>query len=436
MMEQQSEARVTIPNLRWWIACLLAAATAINYLDRQNLPVVISEVQKSIRISDAQYSRLQSAFLLAYGLMYIVGGRLMDLLGTRLGYVLIIVWWSIANTLHGFVNGFTQLALVRFALGLGEGGGFPGSAKAVAEWFPAKERSSAFGLFNTGSAIGAVIAPPLIATIVVAFNWRYVFFFTGALGIAWAMVWLLLYRTPAKHRLITGAELNYIQSEVGVVPSRKPVAWRALLEQRNVWILCTAKFLGDSAWYFFIFWLPKYLADVRHLNIREIGYYAWVPYAFAGLGSALSGWLSSYLIRRGYIVAKSRKIVLGLSVSLMPVSVLITLSPLALVIIFFSMAMFGHQAWSTIMQTLAADLFPASTVGAVTGMVGASGSFGGMLFSLLVGYLVTSMKSFTAVFAIAGLLHPLSFLLVLIFVHGTTQVVESNQSDAVRLSAV
>jgi ACS family hexuronate transporter-like MFS transporter len=345
----------------------------------------------------------------------------MDVLGTRLGYFVMIVWWSLANTLHGCVHGFGQLALVRFALGLGEGGGFPGSAKAVAEWFPAEERATAFGLFNTGSSVGAVIAPPLIALVVVASSWRSVFFFTGALGIIWALVWLLFYRTPANHPFITAGELDHIHS--ALVPlSKQRVAWRALLKEKDVWILCAAKFLGDSAWYFFIFWLPKYLADVRHLNIREIGYYAWVPYAFAGLGSALGGWFSSYLIARGYVVGRSRKIALGLSAGLMPVSLLITFSPLGLAIIFFSMAMFGHQSWSTIMQTLAADIFPSSAVGAVTGMVGASGSFGGMLFSLLVGYLLTSMKSFTAVFAIAGLLHPLSFLIVLIFLRSATQI--------------
>ena len=183
---------------RWWIAILLATATAINYLDRQNLPVAISEIQKSIPISDEQYAHLQFLFLLAYGLMYVVGGRILDWLGARWGYALMIVWWSAANALHGLAGTVTQLGIVRFALGLGEGGGFPGSAKAVAEWFPVEERSFAFGLFNTGSSLGAVIAPPLIAAIATALGWRWVFLLTGALGFSWTVVWVMVYRTPVR----------------------------------------------------------------------------------------------------------------------------------------------------------------------------------------------------------------------------------------------
>lgn len=384
---------------RWWIAALLATATAINYLDRQNLPVAIGEIQKAIPISDAQYSQLQFLFLLAYGAMYAVGGRLLDLLGVRWGYALMMVWWSAANALHGLVGTVTQLGAVRFALGLGEGGGFPGSAKAVAEWFPVEERAFAFGLFNTGSSVGAVIAPPLIAAIATSLGWRWVFLLTGGLGFAWAALWAIFYRTPARSFAAKAA------------PQPK---WSALLRDRRVRGMCAAKFLGDSAWYFFIFWLPKYLADVRHLNIKQIGYYAWIPYALAGAGSLFGGWFSGYLIRRGWSVASSRKLCLGVAASLLPASLLITASPVAMAILFFSMAMFGHQFWSTIMQTLAADLFPPEAVGSVTGLVGASGSFGGMLFNLAVGAMLTAFGSYGPVFLIAGLLHPASVVVILL----------------------
>jgi ACS family hexuronate transporter-like MFS transporter len=384
---------------RWWIAALLATATAINYLDRQNLPVAISEIQKAISISDTQYSQLQFLFLLAYGAMYAVGGRLLDLLGARWGYALMIVWWSAANALHGLAGTVTQLGAVRFALGLGEGGGFPGSAKAVAEWFAVEERAFAFGLFNTGSSVGAVIAPPLIAAIATSPGWRWVFLITGGLGFAWAVLWAPIYRTPARS---FGAKAS---------PQLK---WGALLRDGRVRGMCTAKFLGDSAWYFFIFWLPKYLADVRHLNIRQIGYYAWIPFAFAGAGSLFGGWFSGYLIRRGWCVASSRKLCLAIAASLLPASLFITASPVALAIVFFSMAMFGHQFWSTIMQTLAADLFPPEAVGSVTGLVGASGSFGGMLFNLAVGAMLTAFGSYGPVFLVAGLLHPASVIVILL----------------------
>jgi ACS family hexuronate transporter-like MFS transporter len=384
---------------RWWIAALLVTATAINYLDRQNLPVAIGEIQKVIPISDAQYSQLQFLFLLAYGTMYAVGGRLLDLLGVRWGYALMMVWWSAANALHGLVGTVTQLGAVRFTLGLGEGGGFPGSAKAVAEWFPVEERAFAFGLFNAGSSVGAVIAPPLIAAIVTSLGWRWVFLLTGGLGFAWAALWAIFYRTPARSFAAKAA------------PQPK---WSALLGDRRVRGMCAAKFLGDSAWYFFIFWLPKYLADVRHLNIKQIGYYAWIPYALAGAGSLFGGWFSGYLIRRGWSVASSRKFCLGIAASLLPASLLITASPVAMAILFFSMAMFGHQFWSTIMQTLAADLFPPEAVGSVTGLVGAAGSFGGMLFNLAVGAMLTAFGSYGPVFLVAGLLHPASVVVILL----------------------
>jgi len=382
---------------RWWIATLLATATAINYLDRQNLPVAISAIQKTIPISDTQYSQLQFLFLLAYGAMYAVGGWLLDLLGVRWGYALMIVWWSAANALHGLAGTVTQLGVVRFALGLGEGGGFPGSAKAVAEWFGVEERAFAFGLFNTGSSVGAVIAPPLIAAIVTSLGWRWVFLITGGLGFAWAALWATVYHTPPGSFAAKAA------------PQPK---WGALLRDGRVRGMCTAKLLGDSAWYFFIFWLPKYLADVRHLNIKQIGYYAWIPYAFAGAGSLFGGWFSGYLIRRGWGVVSSRKLCLAISASLLPASLFITTSPVALAIVFFSMAMFGHQFWSTIIQTLSADLFPPEAVGSVTGLVGASGSFGGMLFNLAVGAMLSAFGGYGPVFLVAGLLHPVSVIVV------------------------
>jgi ACS family hexuronate transporter-like MFS transporter len=408
-----------IRNLRWYIAGLLGLATAINYLDRQSLPVVVGELQKSIPLSDTEYAHLQMMFLLAYGLMYAGGGRILDLLGTRAGYTLMITWWSAAALMHGLVNSVNGLAVSRLLLGLGEGGGFPGSAKAVSEWFPPKERSFAFGIFNTGSSLGAVIAPPLIAAVVLWQGWRWVFFITGALGFVWVIVWLLLYDLPGRHKRITAEERSYLDSHLSTVPrlQRKPaLRWIDLFRYRQVWGLMAAKCLSDSAWYFFIFWLPKYLGDVRNLNVSEIGYYAWIPYAFAGVGSFAGGWLSSALISRGFSLDASRKISLGLSAGLMPVSLLIAASPLSLAIAFFSMAMLGHQFWSTIVQTLAADLFPSSSVGSVAGLLGAVGSFGAVGFNWLVGVILSAYHSYTPVFFIAGLLHPASFLVVLLVV--------------------
>jgi len=410
---------ITLKNFRWWVAAMLASATAINYLDRQTLPVVITEMQDAISISDRQYSQLQSLFLLAYGAMYAGGGKIVDLLGSRIGYAVMIVWWSLANCLHGLVTGFPGLATARFLLGLGEGGSFPAAGKAVSEWFPPQERSFAFGIFNTGSSLGAVIAPPLAAAIVTLFGWRCVFLVTGSLGIFWAIAWLRLYETPANNKRVSPEEREYVERSQADASATMPsqnapkIGWWALFRFRQTWGLLLARFCSEGAWYFFIFWLPKYLADVRGLNIKEIGYYAWIPYACAGAGSLVGGWFSSYLMRRHVSLDASRKIALGISAAMMPASLGIANAPLAMAILFFGMAMFGHQAWSTMLQTLGADMFPSYIVGSALGLAGCVGTISAALFQLVVGSMVTQY-GYTPVFVIAGLLHPLSFILLLL----------------------
>jgi MFS transporter, ACS family, hexuronate transporter len=434
---QHSKPPRTIGNLRWWIAGLLALATALNYLDRQSFPVVVGEIRKEIPISNEQYGQLTSLFLLAYAIMYAGGGRIMDLLGTRLGYAVMIVWWSAANFFTGTVTSVLGLGIFRFLLGMGEGGGFPGSGKAVAEWFPPRERSLAFGIFNTGSSLGAVIAPPLMALIVSTLGWRWVFFITGSIGFVWAWIWLKLYQPPATNRFITPEEREFISASLtGITPVTTPaprISWFKLFTYRQVLGLMLAKFLTDSAWYFFIFWLPKYLGDVRGLNIKEIGYYAWIPYGFSAVGSLMGGWLSSFLIRHNLSLNRSRKIALGIGASLMPAALFIAAAPLPFAIVFFSLAMFAHQFWSSNVQTLPADLFPAKVVGSVEGLLGSAGSFGGMLFGLLVGSLVEH-QGYGPAFLIAGVLHPLAFLVILAAVKQIKPVHDSAGDSRLRMN--
>jgi ACS family hexuronate transporter-like MFS transporter len=395
---------------------MLALATALSYLDRQSFPVVVGEIRREIPISNEQYARLGSLFLFAYAVMYAVGGRAMDWLGTRLGYAAMILWWSAATLLTSTVSSVFGLGVCRFLLGMGEGGGFPGSGKAVAEWFPARERALAFGIFNTGSALGAVVAPPLIALIVTGLGWRWVFLVTGFAGFIWGAAWLVFYGPPSTNRLISAREREFLLSSLA--PSdqdrRRPVRvrWHQLAVRREVLGLMAAKFLTDSAWFFFIFWLPKYLDDDRGLDIRGIGAFAWIPYAFAGLGSLSGGWLGGWLLRRSLTLNLARKIPLGVAASLMPASALIATSPLSLAFAFFSTAMFAHQFWSVTVQTLPADLFPADRVGTVEGLLGSAGSFGAMLFGLFVGWLV-DRHGYGAAFPVAGLLHPLAFFVIL-----------------------
>ncbi len=409
-----------IKNFRWWIAGLIGLATAINYLDRQNLPIALSEIRKTIVISDVDYGLINSIFLFSYGTMYAIGGRILDVLGSRAGYAIMIVWWSLSNILHGLVSSVTGLGLARFLLGIGEGGGFPGSAKVVSEWFPGKERSLAFGIFNAGSSVGAVIAPPLIAAIIAVANWRWTFIISGLLGLVWVIVWLQIYTQPLQSKFTTDSEKDYIstalQSERDANPTKENrVSWLSLFKDRDVWTVIIVKFFPDSAWYFFIFWLPKYLNDVRGLDIKGIGAYAWIPYAFAGTGSLLGGWLSSFLLKRNFSIDAARKIPLGIAAALLPVSLLITSASLNMAIVFFSMAMFGHQLYSTIAQTLVTDLFPSKVVGSVTGLMGCMVTYGAMLFSLIIGFVIEKY-GYGPAFLISGLLHPLGFLLALFLI--------------------
>ncbi len=402
-------------HARWIVGGALAVITAISYLDRQTLPVVISEVQKDIPISNTEFARLQALFLFAYAVMYAGGGRLVDLLGTRAGYAVVAGLWSAACMLHSAARSVVGLGAARFLLGLGEGGGFPASAKAVAEWFPARERSLAVGLFNTGSAVGAVVAPPLIAAIVYWRDWRAVFLITGAMGVTWALAWAWGYGPPGNSRFIGEAERRYLVSEGVGAQDRAPRArWLGLLKIRQVWTLLVVKFLTDGAWFFFIFWLPKYLGDARGFDMAAIGNYAWIPYAFAGVGSFAGGWLSTSLIRHGWSLNASRKTALAVSAAVMPLSLFVVRSPIELAMVFVSLAFLGHQFWSVIIQTLPTDLFPPRSVGSVAGLIGCAGSFGAMLFNLLVGFLLDSLGSYAAPFLLAGLMHPISLILILV----------------------
>ncbi|MEM7374247.1 MAG: MFS transporter [Bacteroidota bacterium] len=407
-----------IKHFRWWIVGLIALATAINYLDRQNLPVAIVEIRKAFPISDSQYGFINSLFLLAYGTMYAVGGRLLDKLGSRVGYAVMIIWWSLANMIHGLISSVMGLGIARFLLGMGEGGGFPGSAKVVSEWFPAKERAMAFGIFNTGSSVGGAIAPPVIAFLILTFDWRWAFIITGLIGIVWAVIWLLVYAKPKQSKFVTEEEKTYVEEELASqdqASSSEHIPWLSLFKYRKIRGLLTIKFLTDGAWYFFIFWLPKYLADVRGLDIKEIGAYAWIPFVFAGAGSFLGGWFSSYLIKRGTSLDWARKIPMGIAAALLPLSLLITQASLGTALIFFGLAMFGHQCWSTLIQTMVADMYPSRMVGSVAGLMGAFGTYGAMLFSLGIGFLI-EQTGYGPAFGLSGILHPLGFVLIFVMI--------------------
>ena len=407
--------------LRWSIAVLVGVAIAISYLDRQTLPVAIQAIKVDIPISDLEFSYLNSAFLIAYGLMYAIGGRILDVLGTRVGFALIMVWWSLACASHGLAQGFAALAIARLLLGIGEGGGFPAATKAVAEWFPAQQRATAMGIINAGTALGAIIAPPAIAAIIHWQDWRWVFYVTGAVGLVWTVWWLWAYHAPAQHPRISATERELLLPSATSADNQPEPAtsWSSLLRSRSVQGLVLAKFLSDSAWYFFLFWMPKYLYDARGFDVKQVGYYAWIPYAAAGVGCLVGGWASSHLITRGQSVHRSRIIVLGLSALLLPQIFFVTQVPSAWVIVLFSIAFLGQQAWSTLIMVLPTDLFPRKQVGSVAGLVGLGGALGGVVFGLAVGRILDALgvaTGYMVTFALASSLHVIAFGIILLMV--------------------
>jgi ACS family hexuronate transporter-like MFS transporter len=400
--------------LRWRIAILVSVAIAISYLDRQTLPVAVTAIAKDIPLNNQRFSALQSAFLLSYALMYMGGGKLVDALGTRVGFAVIMAFWSLANASHALATSFAMLMASRFLLGLGEGGGFPAATRAVAEWFEVKDRATAMGIINAGTSVGAVSAPPLIALVLSYAGWRWIFVVSGGLGLLWTWWWISSYFQPenSSERL----------SERFVSEDSTPnLRWIDLLRIRESWGLLSAKFLSDAAWYFYLFWLPKYLYDARGFDVKAVGTFAWIPYGAAGVGCLLGGWFSSYLVRREFSLGVARKLALGLSAAVMPSILLVPRVPVAWALAIFSVAYFGQQSWSTLVMVLPTDLFPAKVVGSVAGLVGFGGAMGGIAFGQLVGYLLDHGFGYGVVFSLAGTFHVVAFVIIL----ATVPVIQS-----------
>jgi MFS transporter, ACS family, hexuronate transporter len=387
--------------LRWRIAILASAAIAISYLDRQALPVAVKAISGDIPLTNQQFSTLQSAFLFAYALMYAGGGKVVDLLGTRRGFTVAMVFWSLACASHALATGFAMLMVSRFLLGVGEGGGFPAATRTVAEWFSAKDRATAMGIVNAGTAVGGIVAPPLIAAILGFTNWRWIFVVTGGCGLLWVAWWMKSYSNPGEGSVNVAAS------------AANKISWTQLIGLRETWGLVTAKFLSDAAWYFYLFWLPKYLYDARGFDVKAIGMFAWMPSAAAGIGCLLGGGFSSYLVRRHFSIGTARKVALGLSAAIMPLVILIPRSPVSWTIVLFCVAYFGQQSWSTLVMVLPTDLFPREVVGSVAGLVGFGGAIGGIVFGQLVGWMLDHGFGYGSVFGIAGTLHVIAFLIIL-----------------------
>ena len=421
-----------ISNLRWWIATLLFLSTVINYIDRQTLSIVAPVLTKELDLSPSEYAAILNAFLIAYTLMYLGSGILVDRLGTRNALAVFIAWWSGSNILHAFARTATQLGFFRMLLGLGEPGNFMAATRATSEWFPARERAFVNGLSNAGASVGAVIAPPLVVWIMLHAGWRMAFVATGAMGFVWLAAWLLLYRLPQDHPNITAEELALIKDNVVAAAAPPKVPWLDLFRFRQTWGLMAARFFSDPVWWFYLFWLPKYLADIRGFSMEEIGMLAWLPYVTADAGAVFGGLLSGFLIRRGWLVLSARSAGMLPFALMMPLSLLLvstTSNTIALVVI--CIVTFAHMAWKTNIMTITNDIYPTHVVGSVAGIVAFGNGLGGTLFTFLTGYIVQHY-SYNAIFVMMGFMHPVAYLLFRWLVRGP---VEMESDDVIKTSA-
>jgi MFS transporter, ACS family, hexuronate transporter len=406
-----------IKNLRWWMVALLFLSTVINYVDRQTLSILARTIQNDLAISDLGYARIVNAFLLAYMLAYLVAGRITDWLGTRVALAVFITWWSIANMLTALARSAFSLGFYRALLGIGEPGNYTAAPKAVAEWIPPQDRGLAVGIYTAGATLGATLAPKLIAVLTANFGWRSTFVITGALGLLWLIPWLWLYRRPQEHPRITAEELALIKAaqpahDATGAKQSEGQRWRAALGNRATWMLLLSRVLTDPVWYFYLFWFPKYLQDARHLSLPQVGNLAWLVYLGADVGCVLGGWATGLLIRRGVKPVASRLRVMTAAACLLPLGPLVAFAPSAESAVLIAMVVaFAHLTWQVVMTALAVDLFPQHTVATVFGLIAAGSGFGGLVSNELVGRLVTSW-SYTPVFVVMGLLHPLALLLV------------------------
>lgn len=382
----------TVRHLRWWIVALICGGTILNYLARNSLGALAPELTRTLDISTQQYSYIVGAFQLAYTVMLPVCGWIVDRIGLQLGFALFAATWSLISMAHALAGGWVGLALFRGLLGMSEAAAIPSGMKAIAEWFPAKERSVATGWFNAGTSLGALIAPPVVIFVSLAADWRMAFIVTGAAGLFWAYAWYRLYRSPAHHWAITDEERAYIAAGQPPAPARRATA-REIVTSSRFWAIAIPRFLAEPAWQTFSFWIPLYLAQERGMNIAEIALFAWMPFLAADMGGVLGGYLSPFFMKRfGVSLIPSRVIGVCLAAVLMVAPGLIGLAgDPYLAIALFCVGGFAHQVISVLINTLSADVFSAEEVGTANGFVGQAGWLGGLLFSLLIGQLADTV---------------------------------------------
>ncbi len=396
-----SPVRPATSHVRWTICAMLFFATSINYMDRQVLGILAPVLQHSVGWTEAQYGYIIGAFQVAYALGLVVAGRLVDRLGSRLGYILVMGVWSLAAMAHALVTTTLGFAVARFFLGLGESGNFPAAIKTTAEWFPQKERSLATGIFNSGSNVGAILAPALVPLVTLRYGWHAAFLLTGGFSLAWIVWWALRYRNPREHPGVSAAETAYITRDVQ--PAGKPLPWRSLLGYRQTWAFSLAKFLTDPIWYFYLFWLPKFLDGRFHLGLSHLGLPLILVYNFSAVGSIGGGYLPTLLSRDGRSVQRARlQAMLLCALCSVSAFFIARTSSEWVAVGLLGVAAAAHQGWSANLFTTVSDMFPQSAVGAVVGIGGMLGSVAGVFSAVGIGWILQETGSYVPLFTIAS----------------------------------
>ncbi|MGO4222849.1 MFS transporter [Lysobacter sp. TAF61] len=410
---------------RWRICALLLLATTINYIDRQVLGVLAPFLQDEIGWNEIQYGYIVTAFQAAYAIGLLCAGAIIDRLGTRVGYAIAISIWSLAAMSHSLAASVIGFAAARFVLGFGEAGNFPAAIKTVAEWFPRKERALATGIFNSGSNVGAIVAPMMVPVVAATWGWQAAFLVTGALSAAWLVAWLLIYRTPEEQPGLSAAELAYIRSDPAEPTVRVP--WSRILRHRQAWAFVAAKFITDPIWWFFLFWLPKFLHAEYGLTLLGLGLPLIVIFVLADVGSIAGGWLAGRFIKRGWSVNRARKTAMGIcGLAVVPIVFAAQADNLWLAVGLIGLATAGHQGWSANVFTLTSDMFPRRAVASVVGIGGFAGAVGGMMIATFTGFLLQTTGSYVPVFLMAGS----AYLIALLVVHLLAPRLEPAQLDA------
>lgn len=408
-----------VRNLRWWIVALICAGTIANYLARNSLGVLAPELKSALHMSTQQYSYVVGAFQLAYTIMQPVAGAFIDRFGLRAGFALFGLAWSAANMMHALAIGWVSLAIYRGILGLFESAAIPSGIKAVAEWFPARERSVAVGWFNAGTSLGALIAPPVVVAVALWADWRTAFLVTGGVGIFWAAAWYVFYRSPDDHPAITPEEKAMIAVEKPKGPVQRAKA-KDILRTSRFWVIAVPRFLAEPAWQTFSFWIPLYLASERGMDLKQIALFAWLPFLAADVGGILGGYLSPWLMKRGVTLIPSRVagVALGAVLMIAPGCIGLAASPYTAIAL-FCIGGFAHQMISGLINTLSADVFAPAEVGTANGFIGQAGWVGGLLFSLLIGQLADTV-GYAPLFAVLAVFDLIGAAVLIIFIRRLT----------------